>query len=137
MAKSTKKKAGAPKRTLVSMGSGGEKQFSFSRAVVQGDWCFVAGTVGYDYARNELPESAAQQAHNTFANIMAALKTAGFELGHTVRVQYTLSDRKYIDEVTPVFKQYFGNILPAATCVIAGLVDPDMKVEIEVTAYKG
>lgn len=126
-----------PKRTLISMGSGGEKQFSFSRAVVQGDWCFVAGTVGYDYVKNELPESAAQQAQNTFANIMAALKSAGFELGHTVRVQYTVSDRKYIDEVTPVIRQHFGAILPAATCVISGLVDPKMKIEIEVTAFKG
>ena len=135
MAKTTK--AEKPKRTLVSMGSNGEKQFSFSRALVQGDWCFVAGTVGYDYSKGELPESAAQQAQNTFANIMAAMKTAGFELGHTVRVQYTVSDRKYIDEVTPVIKQHFGAILPAATCVIAGLVDPNMKIEIEVTAFRG
>lgn len=125
------------KRTLVSMGSEGEKKFSFSRAVVQGDWCFVAGTVGYDYSKNELPESAAQQAQNTFANIMAALKSAGFELGHTVRVQYTVSDRKYIDEITPVLKQHFGAILPAATMVVAGMVDPKMKIEIEVTAFRG
>lgn len=137
MAKTDKSKKAEPKRTLISMGSDGEKQFSFSRALVQGDWCFVAGTVGYDYSKGELPESAAQQAQNTFANIMAALKTAGFELGHTVRVQYTVSDRKYIDEVTPVIAQHFGNILPAATCVIAELVDPNMKIEIEVTAFKG
>lgn len=140
--KKTKKKAAkpapkAPKRTLISMGSEGESKFSFSRAVVQGDWCFVAGTVGYDYSKNELPEDAAQQAHNTFANIMAALRTAGFELGHTIRVQYTVSDRKYIDAIVPVIRQHFGAILPAATMVVADLVDPAMKIEIEVTAFRG
>jgi len=104
---------------------------------VQGDWCFVSGTVGYNYAKGELPESAAQQTQNTFTNIMAALKQAGFELGHTIRVQYTVSDRKYIKEVLPVIKQHFDNILPAATMVIADMVDEKMKIEIEVTAYKG
>jgi enamine deaminase RidA (YjgF/YER057c/UK114 family) len=104
---------------------------------VQGDWCFVSGTVGYDYSNGELPESAAQQAMNTFANIQAALKAGGFELGHTIRVQYTLSDRAHINTVLPVINQHFANILPAATMVIADLVDERMKVEIEVTAFKG
>lgn len=117
--------------------SEGEKNYAMSRAVVQGDWCFVSGTVGYDYTKGELPESAAQQAQNTFANIMAALKQGGFELGHTIRVQYTVSDRKYIKEVLPVIHAHFGAILPAATMVIADMVDEKMKVEIEVTAYKG
>lgn len=125
-----------PKRRLISL-SEGEKTYAMSRAVVQGDWCFVSGTVGYDYTKGELPESAAQQAMNTFANIQSALKAADFALGHTVRVQYTLSDRKYIKEVLPIIQQHFGNILPAATMVIAGMVDPKMKVEIEVTAFKG
>ncbi|NNE58742.1 MAG: RidA family protein [Hellea sp.] len=131
------KKKADPKRKLISMGSNGEKNYSFSRAVVQGDWCFVAGTVGDDYNTGEIPESVVQQAHNTFANIMAAMKAGGFELGHAVRVQYTVSDRKYIPEVRPVLKQYFGEIRPAATMVVADLVDPKMKIEIEVTAYKG
>ena len=61
-----------PKRMLVAL-SEGEKTYAMSRAVVQGDWCFVSGTVGYDYAAGELPESAAQQANNAFANIMACL----------------------------------------------------------------
>ena len=130
------KKKTDPKRMLITL-SEGEKTYAMSRAVVQGDWCFVSGTVGYDYAKGELPESAAQQAHNTFANIMAALKQGGFELGHTVRVQYTLTDRKYIKEVLPVIQQHYGAILPAATMVIADLVDDKMKVEIEVTCFKG
>jgi len=125
-----------PKRTLISL-SEGEKTYAMSRAVVQGDWCFVSGTVGYDYVKGELPDSAAQQAQNTFANIMAALKQGGFELGHTIRVQYTLSDRKYMDEVMPVIQAHYGAILPSATMVIADMVDPKMKIEIEVTAYRG
>ena len=125
-----------PTRKFISL-SEGEKNYAMSRAVVQGDWCFVSGTVGYDYSDGSLPESAAQQAQNTFTNIMAALKAAGFELGHTIRVQYTVSDRKYVKEVLPVIKRHFDNILPAATMVIAGLVDEKMKVEIEVTAFKG
>ena len=131
------KKKTEPKRKLISMGSNGEKNYSFSRALVQGDWCFVAGTVGDDYNTGEIPDSVVQQAHNAFANIWAALKAGGFELGHTVRVQYTVSDRKYIPELQPVLKQYFGEIRPAATMVVTDLVDPKMKIEIEVTAFKG
>ncbi|XER24967.1 RidA family protein [Algimonas porphyrae] len=108
-----------------------------SRAVVQGDWCFVSGTVGYDYATGDMPEDAAQQARNAFANIMAAMKAAGFELGHTIRVQYTLTSRDHIDAILPVIRQHFGKILPAATMVIADLVDERMKVEIEVTGFCG
>lgn len=125
-----------PKRKLITL-SEGEKTYAMSRALVAGDWCFVSGTVGYDYSTGEIPEDAAQQARNTFANIMAAMKAADFELGHTVRVQYTLSDRKYMDTVLPVIRQHFGNILPAATMIIADMVDPKMKVEIEVTAFRG
>ena len=121
------------KRKFISL-SEGEKNYAMSRAVVQGDWCFVSGTVGYDYSKNELPESAAQQTQNTFTNIMTALKAAEFELGHTIRVQYTVSDRKYVKEILPVIKKHFGNILPAATMVIAEMVDEKVKVEIEVTA---
>ena len=125
-----------PKRQFISL-SEGEKTYAMSRAVVQGDWCFVSGTVGYDYSTGDIPEDPAQQAMNTFANIQAALKAAGFELGHTIRVQYTLTSRDHIDAVLPVIRRHFGNILPAATMVIADLVDERMKVEIEVTAFRG
>lgn len=130
------KKKPDPKRKLISL-SEGEKTYAMSRAVVQGDWCFVSGTVGYDYSDGAMPDDAAQQAMNTFANIQAALKAGGFELGHTIRVQYTLSNRDHIEAVLPIIRQHFGNILPAATMIIADLVDERMKVEIEVTAYKG
>ena len=125
-----------PKRKLIQL-SEGELAYAMSRAVIQGDFCFVSGTVGYDYAKGELPESAAQQTSNAFVNIRAALKSTDFELGHTIRVQYTVSDRKYVKEILPVIKQYMGNILPAATMVVAGMVDEKMKVEVEITAFRG
>ncbi len=125
-----------PKRQFISL-SEGEKTYAMSRAVVQGDWCFVSGTVGYDYKTGTMPEGAAQQALNAFTNIQAALKAGGFELGHTIRVQYTVSDRAHVAKVLPVIQQHFGKILPAATMVIAELVDETMKVEIEVTAFRG
>ena len=123
-------------RQFISL-SEGETTYAMSRAVVHGDWCFVSGTVGYDYTTGELPDDPAQQAMNTFANIVAALKAGGFELGHTIRVQYTLTDRAHMDAVLPVIRQHFAQIRPAATMVIADLVDERMKVEIEVTAYRG
>lgn len=128
--------ANKPTRKLIQL-SEGELAYAMSRAVVQGDWCFVSGTVGYDYSKGELPDDAAQQAQNTIANIMAALKLADFGLEQTIRVQYTVSDRSHVGEVLPVIKQHFDSILPAATMVIAGLVDEKMKIEIEVTAYRG
>ena len=134
MTKKTKKTD--PKRKLITL-SDGEKNYAMSRALVQGDWCFVSGTMGYDYNKKELPESAAQQTLNTFTNIQTALKAAGFELGHVVRVQYTVSDRKYVNEVLPIIKKHFDNILPAATMILADMVDPDGKIEIEVTCFKG
>lgn len=124
------------KRKFIQL-SAGELNYAMSRAVVHGDWCFVSGTLGYDYKKQELPESAAQQTMNTFTNIRQALDAAGFELGHTIRVQYTVSDRKYVKEVLPIIKSHFDKILPAATMVIAELVDPAGKIEIEVTAFKG
>jgi len=78
------------KRKFIQL-SEGELNYAMSRAVVQGDWCFVSGTMGYDYNKQELPESAAQQTMNTFTNIRQALDAAGFELGHTIRVQYTVT----------------------------------------------
>ena len=129
-------KTQTPKRKLIQL-TEGELHYSMSRTVVQGDFCFVSGTTGYDYNKKELPESAAQQTHNAFSNIMAAMKSGGYELGHTIRVQYTVSDRKYIPETLPVIKQYMGQILPAATMVVAGLIDEKMKIEIEITGFKG
>lgn len=109
----------------------------YSRAVVKGGWCFVSGVTGYDYASMILPEGIADQARNCFATIDAVLVEAGFEMADIVRVQYTVVDRGLVAALVPVLGEAMGTTRPAATMVIAGLIRPEMKIEIEVTAFKG
>ncbi|SNR33655.1 Enamine deaminase RidA, house cleaning of reactive enamine intermediates, YjgF/YER057c/UK114 family [Paracoccus sediminis] len=108
----------------------------YSRAVVKGDWCFVSGVTGYDYATMTMPDDPAQQARNCFATIFAVLKEAGFAPGDIVRLQYTVTDAALVDAITPVLGGAMGDIRPAATMVVAGLIRPEMKVEIEATALR-
>ena len=123
-------------RTLISSGSPFEKAVGYSRAVVQGEWCFVAGTTGYDPATREMPESATEQAKNALGVIEKALGEAGFALSDVVRVTYYITDARYWDELGSTLGSAFGEIRPAASCLVVGLVKPEMKVEIEVTALK-
>lgn len=123
-------------RRLISSGSPFEKAVGYSRAVVQGNMCFVAGTTGYDPATREMPESAADQARNALRVIEGALAEAGFALADVVRATYYFTDAAYWGEVGPVLGEAFGEIRPAATAIVVGLVKPEMKVEIEVTALK-
>ncbi len=109
----------------------------YSRAVVKGGWCFVSGVTGYDYASMAMPETIADQARNCFGTIADVLAQAGFEMTDIVRVQYTVTDAALVDALVPVLGATLGSIKPAATMVIAGLIRPEMKVEIEVTAFKG
>lgn len=124
-------------RRLISTGSPFEKTMGYSRAVVQGDWCFVSGVTGYDYATMAMPENIADQARNCFETIGKVLDEAGFAMTDIARVQYTVTDAALVDDVIPVLGEYLGHIRPAATMVIAGLIKPEMKIEIEVTAFKG
>ncbi len=122
-------------RRLISSGSPFEKTIGFSRAVVDGPWCFISGTVGFD-EHGALPDDVVKQAENAFATIERALESAGFSFEDVVRVHYIVSDRRYVPLVTPVFGDFFGDVRPAATLIIAGLIDERMKVEVEVTAYR-
>ena len=124
-------------RKLVSSGSDFEKTMGYSRAVVQGDWCFVSGTTGYDYATMTMPDSITDQARNCFKTISTVLEGEGFSLRNAVRVQYTITDAALVDEVVPALGEFLSEIRPAATMVVAGLIKPEMKIEIEVTAFKG
>jgi enamine deaminase RidA (YjgF/YER057c/UK114 family) len=124
-------------RVLISSGSDFEKTMGYSRAVAQGDWCFVSGTTGYDYATMEMPASVADQARNCFATIAKALNEGGFQMTDIVRVQYTITDASLVDGVIPALGEAFGDIRPAATMVVADLIKPEMLIEIEVTAFKG
>ena len=108
----------------------------YSRAVVKGDWCFVSGVTGYDYATMTMPSGAADQARNCFATIRRVLDEAGFTMSDIVRVQYTITERSLVDQIVPALAENLGEIRPAATMVIAGLIQPEMLIEIEVTAMK-
>ncbi|PZX10677.1 RidA family protein [Celeribacter halophilus] len=124
-------------RKLVSSGSDFEKVMGYSRAVVQGDWCFVSGTTGYDYATMTMPESVADQARNCFKTISAVLEDEGFSLSDAVRVQYTIIDAALLDDLVPALGEFMSDIRPAATMVVADLIKPEMKIEIEITAFRG
>ena len=124
-------------RRLFSTGSAMEEEFAYSRAVVQGGWCFVAGTTGYDYATMTMPEAAIEQARAAFATIARTLAEAGFAMADVVRVQYTIVRPELRFEIAPALREALGEVRPAATMVVAGLNEPEMKVEIEVTAFRG
>ena len=120
----------------ISTGSPFEATMGYSRAVVKGPWCFVSGVTGYDYATMAMPEDVAQQAENCFGTIGRVLDEAGFDVADIVRVQYTITDASMVDAILPVLGAHLGEVRPAATMVIAGLIKPEMKIEIEVTALK-
>ncbi len=120
----------------ISTGSPFGTALGYSRAVVKGPWCFVSGTTGYNYAAMAMPDSAAEQARNAFATIFATLADAGFAPADIVRVQYTITDAALVDDIAPVLAEAMKDALPAATMVVAGLIRPEMKVEIEVTAFR-
>jgi enamine deaminase RidA (YjgF/YER057c/UK114 family) len=120
----------------ISTGSPFETEFAYSRAVVRGDWCFVAGTTGYDYASMTMPGPAVEQARAAFATIARTLGEAGFAMADVVRVNYTITEARYRAEIAPALREALGEVRPAATMVVAGLNEPEMKVEIEVTAFR-
>lgn len=123
-------------RRLISSGSSFERAVGYSRAVVDGDWIFVSGTTGFDYKTMTIEGDAATQARRALDNIQVALAEAGATLDDVVRVHYYLPDRADWPKVTPVLGEAFKNVRPAATALICGLVDPRMKIEIEVTARR-
>jgi enamine deaminase RidA (YjgF/YER057c/UK114 family) len=124
-------------RRLISTGSPFEKTAGYSRAVVDGDFCFVSGTTGYDYTTMTLPADVTAQTQNCFKTIEAALKEAGFAMADIVRASYFITDANDADKVFAVTGAHLGEIRPAATLlVVAGLYKPEMKVEIEVTATR-
>jgi len=123
-------------RRLISSGSPYEEQIGYSRAVVDGDWVFVSGTTGFDYATMTISDDAADQAEQCLRNIEQALKQAGSDLRDVVRVTYVFPDGADAPACFPVFKRYFGAVRPAAMMICAGLLDPRMKIEVEVTARR-
>jgi enamine deaminase RidA (YjgF/YER057c/UK114 family) len=123
-------------RRLISSGSTFEKEIGYSRAVVQGDWVFVAGTTGFDYANMTISDSVVEQTEQCLKNIESALREAGASLKDVVRVTYILPNGPEFEQCWPVLRKYFGDVRPAATMISAGLLDPRIRIEIEVTALK-
>jgi enamine deaminase RidA (YjgF/YER057c/UK114 family) len=123
-------------RRLISSGSTFESQIGYSRAVVAGDWVFVSGTTGFDYSTMSIADDLLQQTEQCLQNIQAALQEAGASLRDVVRVTYVLPDGAEFEQCWPVLRKYFGDVRPAAMMISAGLADPRMKIEIEVTALK-
>ena len=123
-------------RRLISSGSPFEKTAGYSRAVVDGEWIFVAGTTGFDYASMSIAEDLAEQVHQTFRNIAAALHQADASLADVVRANYIVPRSEDWPLIVPILGHYFGEIRPASTAIVAGLVDPRMRIEIEVTARR-
>ena len=123
-------------RRLISSGSPFEAEAGYSRAVADGEFVFVAGTTGFDYARMTISDDPAEQARQAIRNIAAALAEAGASLADVVRVKYYLPDAADWPRIVPALGETFGTIRPAATALICGLIDPRMKIEIEVTGKK-
>ena len=121
-------------RRLISSGSPFESGIGYSRAVVDGDWVFVSGTTGFDYATMTISDDVRDQAEQALSNIGTALAEAGSSSTDVVRVRYILPDAADFEPCWPVLRRHFGEVRPAATMIAAGLSDPRMKIEIEVTA---
>ena len=123
-------------RRHISSGSRFERDIGYARAVVDGDWIFVSGTTGFDYATMSIAGDAPTQARQALANIEAALAEAGAHLTDVVRVRYILPDRADFEPCWPILRDAFATAPPAATMIVAGLSDPRMRIEIEVTARR-
>ncbi len=123
-------------RVRVSQGSPFETQIGYSRAIVEGKWVFVSGTTGFNYDTMDIAEDVVTQAEQCLKNIAWALEQADSSFEDVVRVRYILPNAEDFEPCWPVLGKYFGDIRPAATMMVSGLLDPRMKIEIEVTAIK-
>ena len=124
-------------RKLISSGSTFENEIGYSRAVVDGDWVFVSGTTGFDYRTMTISDDVASQTEQCLKNIEAALTEGGCSMRDVVRVTYVLPNGEEFPQCWPILRKYFGDVRPAAMMISAGLADPRMRIEIEVTARRG
>ena len=123
-------------RRLISSGSPFEAQIGYSRAVVDGDWVFVSGTTGFDYRTMTIADDIASQAEQCLKNIVAALAEGDATLADVVRINYVVPVPSEFEQCWPVLQKYLGDIRPASMMISAGLLDPRMKIEMEVTARR-
>src|SRR3954454_10284249 len=121
-------------RRLISTRSTLEERIGYSRAVVDGNWIFVSGCTGFDYSTMRLADGVVAQAEQAMQNVDAALREAGSSMADVVRVHYLLPDRADFEPCGPTLQRWFGEVRPAATMIMCELLDPEMRIEIEVTA---
>jgi len=124
-------------RRTITSGSAFERMAGYARAVVDGAWVHVSGTTGFDYATGRIDEDPIAQAERAFANIEVALAEAGAGLADIVRIRWYITRAELFERLAPVFARRLGAIRPAATCLVVGMIDPRIQVEIEVTAHRG
>jgi enamine deaminase RidA (YjgF/YER057c/UK114 family) len=125
-------------RRLISSGGPWEAKAGYSRAVVAGDTCWVAGTTdaGPD-GRSRHPGDIGAQAAAVFEIIDAALAEAGFAMSDVVRIRMFVTDITRSGEVMAVQGAIFGEIRPAATMVeVRALIDPSLLIEVEADAVR-
>ena len=124
-------------RQRISSGSPFERDIGYSRAVADGDWVFVSGTTGRDHVTGEIPTDVVDQVHLIFRTINWALQEAGSSFADVVRGRIIMTDAADDARVAPVIGQYLKPVGPALTSCVAALLDPRLKIEIDVTALKG
>ena len=123
-------------RRLISSGSTFEMEIGYSRAVADGEWVFVSGTTGFDYRTMTISDDIVDQTEQCLRNIEAALAEAGASLRDVVRANYVVPNAAEFPRCWPILRKYFGEVRPAATMIAAGLAEPRIKIEIEVTALR-
>jgi enamine deaminase RidA (YjgF/YER057c/UK114 family) len=123
-------------RRLISSGSKFENEVGYSRAVIDGEWVFVSGTTGFDYSTMTISDNLLEQTEQCLKNIQSALGQAGADFADVVRVNYIVPKGERFSDCWPVLRKYFGASRPAMTMISAGLLDPRMQIEIEVTARR-
>jgi enamine deaminase RidA (YjgF/YER057c/UK114 family) len=127
---------GSMSRQLISSGSTFEQEIGYSRAVVDGNWIFVSGTTGFDYSKMTISDDLVEQTEQCLKNIQETLTKVGASMQNVVRVTYVLPNAADFPDCWPTLRKYFGEVKPAAMMISAGLSDPRMRIEIEVTARR-
>ena len=123
-------------RRLITSGSSFERDIGYARAVVDGEWIFISGTTGFDYAAGTIADDVVEQCRQCLHNILVAMEAAGFSFEDAVRVHYLFPDRADFEPCWPLLRDAFGAVQPAATMMVVGLADARMKIEIEVTGKR-
>lgn len=123
-------------RRSISSGSPFEETIGYSRAVIDGEWIFVSGTTGFDYATMTISPDVVAQAEQAMNNIATALREAGASFSDVVRIRYIMPNAAEFETCWPILRRHLGDVRPAATFIAAGLIDPKIKIEIEVTARR-